>query len=135
MHEEMLGPLGIPRSREASGTAWQPDATPMRAIHSRLGSLSLMVHWNFFFGYNRQFEDRGDEQFTSTNWLMLMARHPLFAGEISLRTMVSLEPATLPGAGYPLLLASGESFEGEPLHDRHAKLEGSWFNGRGMEHE
>src|SRR5688500_15046488 len=74
VQEDMVGLLGIPRSREASGTAWQPDAVPMRAIHARLGRLSLMAHGNIFFGYNRQFEDRGDDHFTSTNWLMLMAR-------------------------------------------------------------
>lgn len=115
---DLVGPLGMPRSREASGTAWQPDATPMRAIHARIGSLTLMAHGNISFGYNRQFEDRGDDQFTSTNWLMLMARHPLYSGEISLRAMLSLEPATVHGDGYPLLLASGETWEGVPLHDR-----------------
>jgi hypothetical protein len=32
--------------------------------------------------------------------------------------MASLEPATLGGRGYPLLLQTGESYRGEPLHDR-----------------
>ena len=118
MSEQMTGPLGIPYSRNASGTAWQPDATPMYALHAMIGRLRLMGHGNISLGYNRQFEDRGDDQFTSTNWVMFMASHPLLGGDLSVRTMLSLEPATLGKDGYPLLLQTGESFEGEPLHDR-----------------
>jgi len=29
MHMHMQGPLRIPMTREASGTAWQPDSTPI----------------------------------------------------------------------------------------------------------
>ena len=32
--------------------------------------------------------------------------------------MLSTEPATVGSAGYPLLLQTGESYRGEPLHDR-----------------
>ena len=40
----MLGILGIPQSREGSGTSWLPDVTPMHAVHGQAGSWSLMLH-------------------------------------------------------------------------------------------
>src|SRR4030095_7886176 len=39
-------------------------------------------------------------------------------GEFGARSMLSLEPLTVAKEGYPLLLQTGESFEGVPLHDR-----------------
>ena len=44
MHEMrgMLGPYGM--SREASGTAWQPDSAPHMGIHANRGPWDLMVH-------------------------------------------------------------------------------------------
>lgn len=38
--------------------------------------------------------------------------------QIGLRAMVSLDPIIERGYGYPLLYQSGETFRGEPLHDR-----------------
>lgn len=110
--------LDIPRTREASGTAWQPDATPMHAYHFRLDDWSFMLHGNVFVGYDVQGGRRGDEALISTNWFMLMADRPLGGGTLGLRTMLSLEPWTVPGGGYPLLFQSGEVFEGAPIHDR-----------------
>lgn len=113
----MEGVLGLPMSREGSGTAWQPDATPMTGIHLAAGSWTVMLHGNVFVFYDWQGRDRGDDQVGSTNWVMAMARRRLGAGQITARTMLSLEPATVGGAGYPLLLQSGETWRGEPLHD------------------
>jgi hypothetical protein len=39
-------------------------------------------------------------------------------GRLQLNGMVSLEPFTIPGCGYPDLLASGEQCDGEAIHDR-----------------
>lgn len=36
------GPLGNPQVRNASGTAWQPDSTPMRAVHFMADDWTLM---------------------------------------------------------------------------------------------
>jgi hypothetical protein len=48
-----------------------------------------------------------------------MASHALFGGQLTLRTMLSAEPATLGGEkALPLLLQSGETYGGVPLHDR-----------------
>ncbi len=117
MHMHMQGPLGIPMTREGSGTAWQPDSTPMWAVHGEVGGWGLMFHENVFVSVDSQSGPRGDTQFFSSNWLMAMARHELGPGEIVGRLMVSLEPLTVRGAGYPLLLETGETWQGAPIHD------------------
>ena len=111
------GPLGIPRTREGSGTAWLPDASPMNAVHGQAGAWELMLHANAFVQYIHQGGERGRDQFGSINWAMGMARRPLGGGELALRAMLSAEPFTIEGCGYPLLLATGELCDGRPLHD------------------
>jgi hypothetical protein len=124
MHAGMHHAMGQPslletvEAYEASGTAWQPAATPMHGRHGSMDGWRLMGHGVLFFGYDEQGGDRGDGQFLSTNWLMGMARHPLLGGEFLARSMLSLEPLTVDERGYPLLLQTGESFEGQPLHDQ-----------------
>ncbi|HYC69856.1 MAG TPA: hypothetical protein VEB66_01530 [Opitutaceae bacterium] len=108
----------MPDSRESSGTAWQPDATPMHAHHARWGDWSLMTHYNAFLAYDDQSGPRGDEQFNSVNWLMLMGTRQTGHDKLTLRTMLSLEPWTTTARGYPLLFQSGEAYHGEPLIDR-----------------
>ena len=110
--------LGIPVTRNGSGTSWLPDAAPMHAAHFTAGSWSLMVHGSVFAMYDRQFTRRGDEQISSPNWGMLMATRQAAGGFLQLRGMFSAEPFTVGGRGYPLLLQTGESYRGEPLHDR-----------------
>jgi hypothetical protein len=111
-------PLGLGHERWASGTAWQPDATPIYAYHLMAGDWMVMFHWNVLAGYDAQGSDRGDRMVMSTNWVMGMAMHDLGGGQLALRTMLSLEPLTTTLRGYPLLLQSGESYHGESLHDR-----------------
>ena len=107
-------------AREASGTAWLPDLTPMYALHGRAGSWELMAHGNVFvqFLHEAAPEHRGATQAGSINWFMGMARRRVGAGRVGLRTMLSLEPATIPGCGYPDLLATGEFCDGDSIHDR-----------------
>ena len=114
----MPTPLDIEETREASGTAWQPDSTPMFMWHAMTHGWMLGLHTNSFVGYTKDRGPRGDGQFLSINWIMGMARHPVGTGDLTLRAMFSAEPATLPKDGYPLLLQTGESYQGEPLHDR-----------------
>ena len=109
---------GIPDSRDASGTAWQPDATPMHAHHMMNGDWATMVHYNVFLAYDDQSGPRGDEQINSINWLMLMATKRDADNELTFRGMFSLEPATTTKKGYPLLFQSGEAYNGTPLIDR-----------------
>ena len=111
-------PLGIPMNRMGSGTAWLPDASPMRAYHWMADDWLLMVHGDVDLYYNHQGTPRGDNQVGSTNWAMLMAMHPLGAGMLHLHGMLSAEPFTVGARGYPLLLQTGESYKGVQLHDR-----------------
>ena len=110
---------GMPAGRESSGTAWQPDVTPMMGHHAMLGGdWMLMTHYNVFIAYDEQSGRRGDAQLTSTNWLMLMADRQDADNKLSLRGMFSLEPWTTTKRGYPLLFQTGEAYHGRPLIDR-----------------
>src|SRR5918999_989860 len=115
---ELCGPLGISMDRMGSGTTWIPDEVTLPSRHLTLGDWRLMLHGFLFGQYNRQSGPRGSEQFGSLNWAMLMADHALVGGRIQLRTMLSLDPATVGRCGYPLLLQSGETCHGAPLVDR-----------------
>src|SRR5207247_1208232 len=112
------GPLGIPESRMGSGTSWLPDASPMHAAHIALGDWTLMLHGKGFAQYVWQGGPRGSNQLGFVNWAMAAASRPLGGGRLELRGMLSAEPWTIGARGYPLLLQSGESYRGTPLHDR-----------------
>jgi YHS domain-containing protein len=105
-------------AREGSGTAWLPDESPMYAIHAMKGSWSLMFHENAFLQYLHEPAPRGDDQGGSINWVMGMAQRNIGAGRLGLRGMLSLEPWSIRGCGYPDLLATGEECNGEKIHDR-----------------
>ena len=105
-------------TRESSGTAWQPDASPMYALHGQAGGWNLMGHGNAFIQVLHESSRRGDTQLGSINWIMGMADRTAGGGVLRLRGMFSLEPWTIRGCGYPDLLASGEVCDGEPIHDR-----------------
>src|SRR2546428_396728 len=112
------GPLGIPEARMGSGSSWLPDASPMHAAHVVLGDWTLMLHGVGFLQYGRQGGSRGSNQMGLVNWEMAAATRPLGGGQLQLRGMLSAEPWTIGSRGYPLLVQSGESYQGAPLHDR-----------------
>ena len=60
---------------------------------------------------------RGADKLFSTNWIMPMAQRRLGPGQLTLRTMFSLEPATVSGRYYPLLFQQGETAFGKPIID------------------
>lgn len=111
-------PLGLSMQRAGSGTSWQPDATPMHASHGLLGGWNLMLHGVAYLQFDDQGSNRGDKQLGSVNWGMIEAGHGVAGGTLKLRGMFSAEPFTVGSRGYPLLLQSGETYHGEPLHDR-----------------
>lgn len=110
--------LGLAASREASGTSWQPETTPHAAFHMMASGWTLMLHGTLFAGYDDQGSTRGAREFAGMGWLMGMARHGIGKGEFIGRVMLSPEPLILRSSGYPLLLQTGESVDGQPLHDR-----------------
>jgi len=119
-HAAMSGLLGhYPMSREASGTAWQPEEAPHGGAHANLGAWEAMGHFTVVGLYTDQGSDRGDDDLVSVNMAMGIAQRPLGAGRLGLKAMVSLEPATVGSDGYPLLLQTGETADGRtPLVDR-----------------
>jgi hypothetical protein len=117
-HEDEHAGMSMPPAREGSGTSWLPDDSPMYAYHAQVGEWTLMAHGQAFLQYLAEGGDRGDEQFGSINWFMGMADRSVGRGHVGFRGMLSLEPATIRGCGYPDLLASGEECGGSPIHDR-----------------
>jgi hypothetical protein len=106
----LYGPYSM--TREASGTSWQPEATPMPGLHFMRHDWTFMVHGFADVVYDRQGGKRGTEDWFSVNMLMLMAQRKMGPGVFGVRTMLSLEPATVGREGYPELLQTGETANG-----------------------
>jgi len=117
-------PLGVPHSRIGSGTSWLPDSTRMREISVMRGSWMISFHGSINGFYDQQNTQRGDTAFGETDWEMLMAMRPLAGGLLHVHAMTSIEPLTLGGGGYPLLLQTGGTFRHAYLHDRQHPHEG-----------
>lgn len=105
----MLG--GYSMMRDASGTAWQPDSSPMWAIMGKHGAWSTMVHGYATLVYDNQGGPRGDDKTFVASMFMGMAQRPVGAGTLTLKAMGSLDPL-MGKSGYPLLLATGETADG-----------------------
>jgi hypothetical protein len=111
--------LSDPMSRESSGTAWVPDSTPIYGRMFMFGDNMLMLHGGAFARYTNVSTRRGDDRIDLPNWAMAMFSHALGeSAQLGVRAMMSLDPLTEGGRGYPLLYQSGESWQGEALHDR-----------------
>src|SRR5262245_57830396 len=104
-------------ARHGSGTSWLPDASPIYARHQQKGPWMLMEQENVFLQFLHDSGDRGSDQAGSINWVMGMAGRNVGKGQLLLTGMLSLEPWTIRGCGYPDLLASGELCNGERIHD------------------
>lgn len=101
----------------ASGTSAEPNSTPTPMVMTMKGEWMLMFHANVFLTDLQQTGPRGYDKFFSTNWFMPMAERRWGPGELTLRTMFSLEPATITGERYPLLFEQGETAYGKPIVD------------------
>ena len=111
--------LADPMSREGSGTSWLPDSSPMYGKMFMFGEDMLMLHGAIFPRYTNVSTRRGDDRIDAPNWIMGMYSHPLGdSTQIGGRLMMSLDPLTEGGRGYPLLFQTGESWNDQPLHDR-----------------
>lgn len=130
----MPGTLGdYPMSRDASGTAWQPDATSHAMGHVMRGDWTLMGHVMLNGVYDWQEGPRGDELAFLSGMILGSARLDRGAGDaLTLRAMLSPDPA-MGKRGYPLLLAAGETADGvTPLvdrqhpHDLFMELSATW---------
>jgi hypothetical protein len=119
MPDMMAGALGsYSMMRDASGTSWQPDSTPMQGMHGQAHGWSTMLHGYALGVYDHQGGRRGDDKAFSESMLMAAAQRQAGPGTLTLRTMLSLDPL-MGKDGYPLLLQTGETANGtDPLVDR-----------------
>jgi hypothetical protein len=121
MQMEMHSSIDVadPMSREGSGTSWLPDSSPMYGRMFMFGDNMVMLHGAIFPRYTNVSTRRGDDRIDAPNWFMGMYSHPLWNdAQFGSRLMMSLDPLTEGGRGYPLLFQTGESWNDEPLHDR-----------------
>ncbi|HEX8412532.1 MAG TPA: hypothetical protein VF637_01410 [Sphingomicrobium sp.] len=128
----MAAALGsYPVNREASGTSWQPDTSEHHGLMSSAGRWMLMGHGVLNLVYDRQGGRRGADKLFPSGMAMGMAQRPLGNGTLQFKAMVSPDPV-MGRRGYPLLLASGETADGETRlidrqhpHDFFMELSGS----------
>ena len=125
---------------ESSGTSAEPISTPMAMLMTHRNGWQLMLHGEGFLADTQQHATnspasplacpavagvicppayrRGADKLFSTNWIMPMAQHKLGPhGQLTLRTMLSLEPATISHGYYPELFQQGETANGKPIVD------------------
>jgi len=101
----------------SSGTSAEPNSTPHEMIMQMRGNWMLMFHGVGFLTSNQQSGPRGRDKLFSTNWIMPMAQRQFGKGTLTLRTMLSLEPATVTGRRFPVLFQVGETAFGKPIVD------------------
>ena len=105
----------------SSGTTAEPNSTPTPMLMTMKGRWMLMFHANAFVTDTQQSsaqtQERGGDKLYSTNWFMPMAERRLGPGQLTVRTMFSLEPATVSQRQYPLLFQQGETAFGKPIAD------------------
>lgn len=102
----------------ASGTSANPGASSMPMMMRQWREWHVMLHGVAFVNRIEQSGPRGGETKTfSTNWIMGSASRPFAGGTLMLRTMLSLEPATIRDRKYPLLFQTGETAFGRAIID------------------
>ncbi len=108
----------------SSGTSIEPASTPVPMLMQDRDGWRLMLHANAFAANTQQQAPvpagqagRGRDAFFSTNWIMPMAQRALGPGQLTLRTMLSFEPATIGSRAYPELFQQGETAFGKPIVD------------------
>ncbi len=113
----------------SSGTSIEPASTPVPMWMGRRDGWQWMLHANAFVANTQQQAEspRNRDAFFSTNWIMPMAQRAFgteradgagsTGGLLTLRTMLSFEPATVPHRNYPELFQQGETAYGAPIVD------------------
>ena len=102
---------------QTSGTSIQPEPAQSDMLMWEKGSWMFMFHGTAFLNFEQQSGPRGYDKVFSTNWFMPMAQRQLGHGQLTLRTMLSLEPATVTHRFYPELFQQGETAFGRPIND------------------
>ncbi|HTJ30964.1 MAG TPA: hypothetical protein VL346_10705 [Acidobacteriaceae bacterium] len=100
-----------------SGTSLEPISTTPPMLMEMHGNWMLMLHGQASIAEQQQTGPRGGDKLFSANWLMPMAQRNWKQSELTLRMMLSLEPATISGRYYPELFQQGETAFGRPIVD------------------
>jgi hypothetical protein len=100
-----------------SGTDAEPNSTPFEMLMTTKSNWTFMLHGEAFLTDVQQTGPRGAGKLFSTNWVMPMAQRKLGNGTLTLRTMLSLEPATISQRQFPELFQQGETAFGRPIVD------------------
>ena len=109
--ESALGPYRM--TRDASGTAWQPDVSRHDGLHIHDNGWMLMGHAVLNGIYDSQSGPRGGGKSFVSGMFMGQASHSLGEGNtVQFKAMLSPDPVMGP-SGYPLLLATGETADGK----------------------
>ena len=116
-HAQSLSFLDVIQAHTVSGTDAEPSSTPSQMLMRNKGQWQFMLHGEAFLNELQQTGPRGGDKFFSTNWLMGMAQHKAGKGILTLRGMLSLEPATVTDRRYPSLFQEGETAFGRPIVD------------------
>jgi len=100
-----------------AGTSAQPNSVAEPMLMRSRGGWLWMFHGAAFINVLQQSGPRGYDKFFSTNWFMPMAQKSFGQSELTLRAMISLEPATVSHRFYPALFQQGETAFGKPIND------------------
>jgi hypothetical protein len=100
-----------------SGTDAEPNSTPISMLMTTKGNWTFMFHGEAFLDETQQSGPRGFDKLFSTNWWMPMAQRKFGNGTLTIRTMLSFEPATVTDRRYPELFQQGETAFGRPIVD------------------
>lgn len=103
----------------SSGTSIEPKTTSEFApmFHTAFGNWTLMFHATGFLVDTQETGPRAADKLFSTNWLMPMLARDFGRKTLTLKTMLSLEPATITDRRYPELFQSGETAYALPIVD------------------
>src|SRR5215468_4821718 len=123
-HDSMSGMEAEPTTflneimvHELSGTSAEPNSVERPMIMIARDGWMLMFHGVAFLNVQQQSGPRGADKVLSTSWFMPMAQRPLAHGTLTLRAMLSLDPATVTDRRYPELFQQGETAFGRPIND------------------
>ena len=103
--------------RSSAGTSAEPNSTSHDMLMAGKGKWTFMFHANVFLADFQQSGPRGGDKFFTTNWFMPMAKRELGPGQLTVRFMGSIEPATVTNRKYPELFQQGETAYGKPIVD------------------
>jgi hypothetical protein len=105
---------GIPLD-EVKLAPMAPMAAPLEMVQLRAGDWTMLLHGVLFGLHSNQTGPRGGDKLFGAGWIMPQAQRRLGRGTLTLRSMLSPEPALVTHRRYPLLFQNGETAYGIPI--------------------